>query len=72
VAFCKLHSNVEFWYFLLLPSFLVTIPDRRWRFALIALCPLIDVRSGWEIVTGPMGQHTFHGLASVFDAYRMN
>jgi len=69
LVFCKLHSNVQFWYFLLLPSFLVTIPDRRWRFALIALCPLLDLRGSFEVLLGPVGPNRFHGLPSAFDRY---
>jgi hypothetical protein len=69
VAFCKLHGNVEFWYWLMLPAFLVPIPERRWRFALIALCPLIDLHAIVELVAGPIGPNRFAGLPSVFDLY---
>jgi hypothetical protein len=69
VAFCKVHGNVEFWYWLMLPAFLVPIPDRRWRFALIALCPLIDLHAIVELVGGPIGPNRFAGLPSVFDLY---
>ena len=69
VVFCKVHTNVQFWYWLLLPAFLVPIPNRRWRFALIALCPLLDVHSTMELFFGPVGPDRFHGLPSVFDIY---
>jgi len=69
LVFCKLHGNVQFWYFLLLPTFLATVPDRRLRFALIALCPLLDLRGSAEALLGPFDQRTFHGLPSVFDRY---
>lgn len=69
LVFCKLHGNVQFWYFLLLPAFLATVPDRRLRFALIALCPLLDLRGSAEALLGPFDQRTFHGLPSVFDRY---
>lgn len=71
VVFCKVHSNVEFWYWLLLPAFLVPIPHARWRFALIALCPLLDIHSAVELITGPIGPVRFHGLPSVFDLYTL-
>jgi len=71
VVFCKVHGNVEFWYWLLLPAFLVPIPNARWRFALIALCPLLDIHSVVELVSGTIGPIRFHGLPSVFDLYTM-
>jgi hypothetical protein len=67
IAFCKIHTNVQFWYFLLLPAFLMTIPDKRLRIILIALCPLVDMRGSAEAAIGPFDQHTYHGPASVFD-----
>lgn len=69
IAFCKIHTNVQFWYFLLLPVFLMTIPHRRLRFALVALCPLLDLRGSAEAFAGPFDQRTYHGLPSVFDRY---
>jgi hypothetical protein len=69
LAFCKLHSNVQFWYFLLLAPLLVPIEDRRWRFALIAAVPLLDVGAAVSLLGWPIGQHGFHGLPSVFDVY---
>jgi hypothetical protein len=71
VVFCKVHSNVQFWYWLLLPALLVPLPNARWRFALIALCPLLDIHSLVELIAGPIGPLRFHGLPSVFDAYAM-
>jgi hypothetical protein len=70
VLFCKTHANVQFWYFLLLPAFLMTLPRGRLRIALIALCPLLDVRGGFEAFHGAAGRETFHGLPSVFSPYR--
>jgi hypothetical protein len=69
LAFCKLHTNVQFWYFLLLAPLLVPIEDRRWRFALIAAVPLLDVGAAVSLLGNPIGQHGFHGTSSVFDAY---
>lgn len=69
VLFCKLHTNVQFWYFVYLPALLVPIPNPAWRFALIALCPLLDVRSSLELALGPFAQRGFRGLPSVFDPY---
>lgn len=71
VVFCKTHTNVQFWYWLLLPAFLVPLPNPRWRFALIALCPLLDIHSLLELVSGPMGPVRFHGLPSAFDLYTL-
>jgi hypothetical protein len=71
-VFCKVHTNVQFWYWLLLPAFLVPLPNPRWRFALIALCPLLDIHSLLELVSGPMGPVRFHGLPSAFDIYTIH
>jgi hypothetical protein len=71
VVFCKVHTNVQFWYWLLLPAFLVPIPNPRWRFALIALCPLLDIHSAVELISGPIGPTRFHGLPSAFDIYTL-
>jgi hypothetical protein len=62
---------VQFWYFLLLPAFLVTIPHAKWRAFLIAACPLLDIRSTLELIAGPLGQFGYHGLPGVLDAYRI-
>jgi hypothetical protein len=70
VLFCKIHTNVQFWYFLLLPAFLVPLPKRSWRFALIALCPLLDVRSAVELSFGAFGQQGYRGAPSAFAEYR--
>jgi hypothetical protein len=69
LVLCKLHTNVQFWYFLLLAPLLVPIEDRRWRFALIAAVPLLDVGSAVSLLGLPIGQHGFHGLSSVHDVY---
>jgi hypothetical protein len=69
VLFCKLHTNVQFWYFVFLPALLVPIPESRARFGLIAACPLLDVRSALQLVFGPFGQRGYRGLRSVFDLF---
>jgi hypothetical protein len=69
--FCKLHTNVQFWYLLLLAPLLVPIEDRRWRFALIAAVPLLDVSSALSLAGLPVGLHGYRGLDSVFAAYRL-
>ena len=51
----KLHTNVQFWYLLLLPPFLVTIRDRRWRAAAMLALPLLDVRAAVQMIAGPFG-----------------
>ncbi|MFI4968676.1 MAG: hypothetical protein ACHP7D_00565 [Lysobacterales bacterium] len=71
IVLCKTHTNVQFWYFLLLPAFLVTIPHAKWRAFLIAVCPLLDIRSTLELIAGPLGQFGYHGLPGVLDAYRI-
>jgi len=71
VVFCKVHTNVQFWYWLLLPAFLIPVPNARWRFALIALCPLLDIHCVMELISGPIGPNRFHGLPSVFDIYTL-
>ncbi|MGH7290250.1 MAG: FtsW/RodA/SpoVE family cell cycle protein, partial [Myxococcota bacterium] len=70
VLFCKLHTNVQFWYFVYLPALLVPIPEAAARFGLIAACPLLDVRSALELVFGPFGDRGYRGMRSVFDLYR--
>ncbi len=69
LLFCKLHTNVQFWYFLLLAPLLVPIEDRRWRFALIAAVPLLDVGATVSLLGTPIGDHGFLGQSSVFDTY---
>ncbi|HTO53832.1 MAG TPA: hypothetical protein VMR50_10630 [Myxococcota bacterium] len=69
VAICKTHTNVQFWYFLLLVPLLVPIEDRRWRFALIACVPLLDVSSIVSVFGTPIGLHGWHGLPSVHARY---
>lgn len=71
LALCKLHTNVQFWYFLLLAPLLVPIEDRRWRFALIAAVPLLDVGAAVSLLGTPIGQHGFHGTSSVVDRYEI-
>ena len=69
LVFCKTHGNVLPWYFVLMPAFLMTVPDPRWRFALVALCPLLDVASVHSLVHGASGPSRFHGLPSAFAPY---
>jgi len=69
MLFCKLHTNVQFWYFVFLPALLIPIPEPRARFALIAACPLLDVRSALQLAFGPFSQRGYRGMRSVFDLY---
>ena len=59
----KLHTNVQFWYWLTMPVFLVAIPDRRVRTAALILLPLVDVYSIAQLAFGPFG-------STVGDYYR--
>lgn len=69
IAFCKTHQNIQYWYLLMLPTFIMTIPDRRARFALVALCPFLDLNSAFELFGYLRDQRTFFGLPSVFSRY---
>jgi hypothetical protein len=54
----KLHGNVQFWYWLAMPLFVVPIPDRRLRHALLLTLPLLDVYSASQLAVGPWGYRT--------------
>ena len=71
LVFCKVHTNVQFWYFLLLAPLLVPIEDRRWRFALIAAVPLLDVSAAVSLLWQPVGEHGYRGLPSVYATYEV-
>jgi hypothetical protein len=71
IVFCKVHTNVQPWYWTLLPAFLMTVPDARARFALVACCPLLDLNSVYELLHGEMGPVRFHGLPSAFAPYHL-
>jgi hypothetical protein len=71
VVFCKSHSNVQFWYWLLLAPLLLPIEDRRWRFALVACVPLLDVSSTVSLLGTPIGEHGFRGADSVWFRYQV-
>lgn len=70
IAFCKTHQNIQYWYLLMLPAFLMTVPDRRARIALVALCPLLDLNSAFELLGFLRDQRTFYGLPSAYSIYR--
>lgn len=59
VVLVKVSSLAQFWYFLLFPAFVMPageedgVLDARWW--LVALTPLLDVRSMIELVVGPFG-----------------
>ncbi len=65
----KLSTLAQFWYVLLLPAFLAPIPERRTRFWLVALTPLLDVRSLLELLGGPFGW-TMRGYYAGLSAFR--
>jgi hypothetical protein len=67
--FCKLHTNVQFWYWLFLPVLLAPIPEARARFALIAATPLVDVHAAVSLLWAPSGPPGFRGQSSVFARY---
>jgi hypothetical protein len=71
LVFCKVHTNVQFWYFLLLAPLLVPIEDRRWRLALIAAVPLLDVSAAVSLFGQPVGEHGYRGLPSVYARYEV-
>ena len=54
----KLHLNVQFWYWLTMPVFLLPLPDRRLRNALLVALPLVDVYSAAQLARGPFGYVT--------------
>ena len=54
----KVHLNVQFWYWLATPIFLLPIPQRRLREALLVLLPLVDVYAAAQLVHGPFGYVT--------------
>lgn len=71
VVLVKVSSLAQFWYFVLFPAFVMPIDDRvggvdlRWW--LVALAPLLDVRSLVELVIGPFGWSevaTYTGLTA--------
>lgn len=70
VVFCKLHTNVQFWYFVYLPALLVPIPEPKSRFVLIAVCPLLDLRSTLQLLVRPLSRRAYRSARSVFDLYR--
>ncbi len=52
---CKGHTNVQYWYMQLLPSFCLPIQQRRLRLALFAVVPFLDVRSAIQLFFQPFG-----------------
>ena len=69
VALVKGSMLAQFWYFLQLPAFLLPLEERRLRFWLIALTPLLDVYSLAQMVAGPFGW-TMGDYYLGFDVYR--
>ena len=55
MAAIKLATNVQPWYLMTMPAWLLTIDDRRVRIWMFLLLPLLDVYSLAQIVTGPRG-----------------
>lgn len=51
----KTHSNVQFWYVALWPTFVLPVSDRRARLALLLLWPLLDVTSILALLGRPIG-----------------
>lgn len=71
VLLVKISTLAQFWYFLLFPAFVMPVEDRigGWdvRWWLVALTPLLDVRSLVELVSGPFGwveSRTYEGLSA--------
>lgn len=59
----------QFWYFLMFPAFVLPLQERRLRFWLIALTPLLDVYSLAQIIVGPFGW-TMSEYWAGFDGFR--
>lgn len=59
----------QFWCFLQLPAFLLPLRERRLRFWLIALTPVLDVYSLVQMIVGPFGW-TMSEYYVPFDVYR--
>ena len=59
----------QVWYFLQLPAFLLPLRERRLRFWLIALTPVLDVYSLVQMIAGPFGW-TMSEYYVPFDVYR--
>lgn len=51
----KTHANVQFWYMALWPSFILPVSDRRLRWVLFAVYPLLDVTSALALLGHPLG-----------------
>jgi len=67
VILVKVSSLAQFWYFLLFPAFAAPISERRVRWWLIALAPLLDVHSLTQLIFGPYGwieRGTYDGLSA--------
>lgn len=69
VVLVKGSMLAQFWYFLQLPAFVLPLQERRLRFWLIALTPLLDVYSLAQMVVGPFGW-TMGDYYLGFDVYR--
>ena len=69
VVLVKGSMLAQFWYFLQLPAFLLPLRERRLRFWLIALTPVLDVYSLAQMVAGPFGW-TMGDYYQGFDAFR--
>ena len=54
MAAIKLATNVQFWYLMTVPAWLLTIENRRVRFWMFLVLPLLDVYSLAQILAGPM------------------
>jgi len=55
LAALKAFIHGQFWYLAVLPSFLLPIGERRWRWLTFLLVPLLDVSSLIQILSGPFG-----------------
>lgn len=70
VGLCKVVTQAQFWYLLLLPSFFSVISQSRVRLLLFALLPLLELRSTSELALGPWGYRVdpgFFGSLTVTD-----
>ena len=55
LVFVKVRQNAQFWYMALFQPFLLPIRNKKLRFLLFLLTPLLDIRSTLQILLGPFG-----------------
>ena len=64
----KSHNNIQFWYFIVWPTVILPISDRRLRWRLFLFYPLMDITSTLAIFhyyVGPLAPEVYR-VISVF------